>query len=283
MKNIRKIIAVFDGLKYSKATADYAIHIAEQSNAHLVGIFLDDMIYHSYRFSDVIENNQFSEKKLKELNEKDESTRKNAISLFKTACEHKGLEFSIHHDKNVAVRDLLHESIYSDLLIAGKRENFTSYHEKLPSDFIQDVLADVQCPVIVVPETYFPVQSIIFLYDGEPSSVYAIKMFSYNLDSAFHFLPGKVLSVKPEKQSLHLPDNHVMKEFMKRHLPKAEYIVLKGDTENTIVNYLRQQTEEALVVLGAYQRGRVSRWFKPSMADVLMRDTNFPLFIAHNR
>jgi len=80
---------------------------------------------------------------------------------------------------------------------------------------------------------------------------------------------------------LHLPDNHLMREFMKRHLPKAEYIVLKGNAEDTIVTYLQQQSGESLVVLGAYQRGRVSRWFKPSMADLLMKNIDLPLFIAH--
>ena len=107
-------------------------------------------------------------------------------------------------------------------------------------------------------------------------------MFCYGLATLNH-LPVKVLSVKPIKQSLHVPDNSLMKEFMKRHLPKAEYIVLKGEPENTIPTYLQQQTEELLVVLGAYQRGRVSRWFKPNMADMLTKNTNFPLFIAHKQ
>jgi nucleotide-binding universal stress UspA family protein len=279
---MKKIIAAFDGLQYSTATTEYAVHIAKEMHAHLVGIFLDDMIYHSFRFTDVIEGDEVSEKKLKELNEKDAATRKHAIQQFKKACEHASLEFSVHHDKNVAVKDLLHESVYSDMLIVGKKESFTIYQKKFPSDFIQDVLADVQCPVLLVPEKYIPLQSVIFLYDGEPSSVYAVKMFCYDC-TAFQHLPAKILSVKPLKQSLHLPDNHLMKEFMKRHLPKAEYTVLKGEAENTILTYLQQQQQDAVIVLGAYRRSRVSRWFRESMADVLMTNTNFPLFIAHNK
>jgi nucleotide-binding universal stress UspA family protein len=101
--------------------------------------------------------------------------------------------------------------------------------------------------------------------------------------ASFEHLPVKVLSVKPEKQSLHVPDNRLMKEFMKRHFPKAKYVVLKGDAEENILMYLKQQTEEMLVVLGAYRRNRISRLFKASMADMLMVNTKFPLFIAHNR
>jgi len=279
---MKKIIAAFDGLKYSDATAEYAISIAKQSHAHLVGIFLDDLIYHSFRFKDVIEDDEVSDKKLRQLNEQDKKTRQHAIQQFKSACEHAGVEFSVHHDKNVAVKDLLHESIYSDLLVIGKKENFNSYNDKFPSDFLRDALSDVQCPVMVVPEKYKTLQSLIFLYDGDPSSVHAIKMFCYDL-TALHHLPVKVLSVKAIEQSLHLPDNNLMKEFMKRHLPKAEYVVLKGEAENTITVYLQQLKEESLVVLGAYRRSRVSRWFKPSMADVLMKNTNLPMFIAHNK
>lgn len=38
-----------------------------------------------------------------------------------------------------------------------------------------------------------------------------------------------------------------------------------------------------LVVLGAYRRNELSRWFKTSMADTLMKELDTPLFIAHNK
>jgi nucleotide-binding universal stress UspA family protein len=280
---MKKIIAAFDGLKYSASTTDYAIHIAQRDNAHLVGIFLDDLIYHSYRFSDLLsDKGAVSYKKMQELNAKDTATRNQAIEQFSKACKQAKLQFSVHHDRNVAVQDLLHESVYSDLLIVNKKESFTIYTEKFPSDFITEILADVQCPVIVVPEKHKAPQCVVLLYDGDPSSVYAVKMFSY-MFSAFNELPTKVLSVKPTKQSANLPDNRLMKEFMKRHFPKTEYIILRGNAEEKILAYLQLLNEEALVVLGAYRRNRVSRWFKTSMADLLMLNTKFPLFIAHNK
>jgi len=79
-----------------------------------------------------------------------------------------------------------------------------------------------------------------------------------------------------------LPDNKLMKEFMHRHFPKATYTVLKGDAEDEISTYLKMQKENALVVLGAYQRDMVSRFFKRSLADCLIENVNLPLFIAHN-
>ena len=74
-----------------------------------------------------------------------------------------------------------------------------------------------------------------------------------------------------------------MKEFLKRHFPGAAYTVIKGSPEVEIINYLKGEKDTSLVVLGAYRRGLVSRWFRPSMADGLMAGLKLPLFIAHNK
>lgn len=120
------------------------------------------------------------------------------------------------------------------------------------------------------------------LYDAEPSSVYAIKMFSFMLQSLQH-LPVEVISVKDVNNNFHLPDNKLMKEFIKWHFPKAPYTVLKGLAEAKIIKHLKGVKENSLIVLGAYGRGTVSRWFRTSMADTLMKEIKAPLFIAHNK
>ncbi len=96
-------------------------------------------------------------------------------------------------------------------------------------------------------------------------------------------LPVEVISVKDVNNNLHLPDNKLMKEFMKWHFPKATYTVLKGLAEAKIIKHLKGVKENSLIVLGAYRRGRVLRWFRTSMADTLMKEIKAPLFIAHNK
>jgi nucleotide-binding universal stress UspA family protein len=145
---------------------------------------------------------------------------------------------------------------------------------------MKELLADVQCPVLVVPANYKPIAKIVLLYDGGPSSVYAVKMFSYLLGH-YNKVPVEVFTVKSAfMDTLHLPDNKLMREFIKRHFPTATYTVVKGDPEVQIAAWLQNHKENELVVLGAYRRSEMSRWFKTSMADILMRDLNTPLFIA---
>jgi len=279
---MKKIIAAFDGLKFSEGTKDYSIHLASLTNAHLTGVFLDDFTYTSYKIYDLVAKEGVSEEKLREMEDKDKNNRSAAAVKFEDTCRKAGIEYNIHHDRQIALRELLHESIYSDLLIIDGNETLTHYEEHMPTRFIRELLTDVQCPVLLVPPKYQPIEKIVLLYDGEPSSVHAIKMFSYMLPSMKH-LPTEVVSVKEYYDDLHLPDNKLMKEFMKRHYPGATYTVLKGLAETEIINHLKEEKQQVLVVLGAYRRGTVSRWFRQSMADIIMKELKTPLFIAHNK
>jgi len=277
---MKKIIAAFDGLSFSTGTMDYALHLSKSYNTHLVGVFLDDLTYSSYSYGELLAH--AGEKDiLPTLDDSDQQKRHEAAQGFIERCQEAGIQFSLHHDRKTALRELLHESIYADLLIIDRNESF-DHSDTQPTGFVRDLLADVQCPVLLVPDRFKPIKRNIFLFDGEPSSVFAIKAFDYIMHS-FKHLDMEVVCVKPNESSLHLPDNKLMKEFMKRHFPKAVFMVLRGAAEEEILTFLQQQHDEVMVVLGAYRRGRVSRWFRPSMADILLQHTKMPLFIAHNK
>ena len=282
LSGMKKFIVAIDGLKYSRSATEYAVHLAKQANAHLVGIFLDDFTYHSYKIYELISEEQDITERRIRMEEKDQSVRDRSVEYFEGVCRKAGIEHTIHHDRNIALQELLHESIYADLLIIDKKETLSHYEQNAPTRFMRDLLANVQCPVLVVPNKYIPLNIAVMLYDGGPSSVYAVRMFSY-IFSSLQYLEIEVLTVRKEKQDLHVPDNRLMKEFMKRHFPTAAYTVLKGEADLNILKHLATLMGNAVVVLGAYERGMVSRWFKPSMADILMKELNLPIFIAHNK
>jgi hypothetical protein len=90
---MKKIIAAFDGLKFSTSTRDYAIGLAKQSSAHLVGIFLEDFTYHSYKVYDLLKKDaERFEEAQKKLDKKDEMLRAAAVSNFESACHKAGQE-----------------------------------------------------------------------------------------------------------------------------------------------------------------------------------------------
>ena len=279
---MKKFLAVFDGYKMSKSTLDYAIQMAQVTNANLVGVFLDEFIYRTYSVTKIIKTYENYDSVIKKLDAKDKVKRDKAVIEFQKACEKAKIIFSIHRDTNIALEELKHESMFADLIIINEYETFAKPKEQLPTRFMKNLLGDVQCPVLVVPNVFKQVDKIVLLYDGGPSALYALKMFSY-LFGNFNDLPIEVYTVNDRMDNHRLPDNKLMREFIKNHFPKATYTIAQGYAEEQILGYLRKHKENELVVLGAYRRSELSRWFKTSMADILMKEIDNPLFIAHSK
>lgn len=284
LKNVKtkKFLAVFDGFKFSKSTLDYAIQLTREANAFLVGVFLDEFIYHSYNVSQILASSKNAEELFEQLDAKDKEKRDESVKEFERACGQADIHYSFHRNVGIAIQELKQESIFADLIIINDNETFNRFAENPPTRFIKDLLTDVQCPVLIVPDQFKPIDKITLLYDGAPSSVFAIKMFSY-LFGDLPDMPLEVFTVKDKMDGSHLPNNKLMREFIKRHFPKAKYIVEKGNAGEQVLGHLRYHKGNELVVLGAYRRSEVSRWFKTSMADILMKELDTPLFIAHNK
>ena len=276
-----KYIAAFDGLKYSLATRDYAIHLSRQAYAHLVGVFLDDTTYTSYKIYEMISEKGVTEERIQELEKLDAEKRKQAANDFETVCNAEGMVCDVHHDEQVALQELIHESLFADLLIIDRKETLTHYEEAIPTRFTRDLLTEAHCPVLLVPSVYQPAEQILLLYDGTPDSIYALRMFSY-VCSAIKYLPTTLVHVA-EQGNKSPADAILLKEFLKRHFPAATLHLLRGNAEMAILQFLTAQTATSLVVLGAYGRGNISRWMRPSMADRLLEQFELPLFIAHRK
>ncbi len=279
---MNKYTAAFDGLKFSASTRDFAIALASASNSHLTGIFLDDQTYTSYKIYDLVLDDGVSEHRLKKFKAEDNNLRHQAADKFEQECIASKIHYNIHHDRNIAINELLHETMFSDLLIINSGESFTHHEEKYPTRFIRDVLSNTQCPVLLTPPVYKEIEMLIFLYDGQPASIYAMKSFSY-LFPQYKNLPIEVLCIKPIESDIHLPHNKLIKEFLKRHYENVTYTVLKGIPEVEIINHLHFENKNFLPILGAYRRTMLSRWFKSSMADAIIKSFTVPLFIAHNK
>jgi len=277
---MKKIVVVLDGLNYSSGAVAYAVFIAQQEMAHLVGVFPEDFTYRSYALYDLVDKSGASDRRIRTYTDKDNQARTKSVDRFELACQEGGLNYSVHQDKDIAIDALLHESIYADLIIISSKETFNRLKENQPSHFLKHLMAEAACPLLLVPEKFRAPDSSVLLYDGSPSSVFAIRMFDYTLPGLKH-KPVEVLSVKSPAADRHLPDGKLMKEFMKRHYPDASYHVLQGIPWEVIPAYLQKANSSTVIVLGAYHRSRLSRWFHPSMADTLLSLLECPLFITH--
>ncbi|MCU0384748.1 MAG: universal stress protein [Flavihumibacter sp.] len=279
---MKKFLLVLDGFQLSMGTVDFAIRLAKLEQAQLVGLFPEEPTYRSFDMYRVIMGASDVDQTVENLDKLDEAKREEAVRQFQSACEKAGITFSIHRDKRLADRVILEESTYADLLIICKQESFLTVEEEIPSVFLQKLMASSFCPVLVVPPAYQPVDEVFILYDGKPSSVFAAKHFRYILPGLAATPKVQIITVHPEGESSHLPNNKLMRDFVSRIFPNATYTQLRGSIEEQIKGYVRNNSGNELLVVGAYRRSDLSRWFKSSMADVLIKELNNPVFIAHH-
>ena len=279
---MKKIIAAFDGLRFSASTLEEAISLAQRHSAHLVGVFLQEFVHTGFAVFEAVETQSYPAGKemVDRLHRQDAADSKASVDLFEKSCREAGLSHSVHCDKNSALEDILHESIFADILLIDRHETFSSLEENIPGWFLKSLLHGVQCPVWLVSKKTGPVNRLVFLYDGDASSVYSMKMFTY----LFPDMAGseiQVLTFKSNTLDLGLPDNELVHEWMKRHYPRAVYKVVKGGP-NELFTLLKEEGPDILVVIGAYERSRLSTWLLPSLADELMQKIKAPIFIAHS-
>ncbi|HTI92394.1 MAG TPA: universal stress protein [Puia sp.] len=276
---MKKIIAVFDGLRFSNATLEQAVDLAKHHQAHLVGVFLSESLRTGFAvYETVAGQTRRGRNALQLLEEDDRTSLEASIDLFESACRNAGLEHSLHKDKGSALEQLVHESIFADLLVIDRRETFSSAEESTPGWFVKYALHEVLCPVWIAAPQPVRIDKLIFLYDGKPSSVYAMKQFAY-LFPDYSVFRTEVFTFKPETLNLHVPDHRLIHEWTKRHYPNAVFQTIQGDRDEALA-VLRQQVP-ALLVTGSYRRPQLSMFFERSFADELMRNLKMPVFIAH--
>lgn len=278
---MKKIIAAFDGLKFSEATLGYSVELAIRGKSVVAGVFLEDFLYHSFNLFDMVGSQGISQTKLHHLLKKDEETRQQSVESFKKTCDKRAVNYLVHQDKSFAITDLLKESVYADLIIIGANETLNHFEQEKPTPFVRELLAGAQSPVLVVPPVHQPIERVVILYDGHPSSVYALKMFTYLFPWTAKY-PAEIVHVNERKLAL-LPEGDLVGEYARCHFGEPVITQLTGEPEDTLVAHLKKAAPGTVIVMGAYSRGAVSRMFNSSMANKLMETLDLPLFIAHSK
>ncbi len=280
---MNKIIAAFDSLHASDSTMDYAVYLAKEFNAHIVAAFLRDILYHGkaeYGFGQPYEGGDFTgaETALKI----EEQVRNNTIEKVKNHFNRLGVPYSTHHDPAIAIQSLISESHFADMILVDADDNFSGWDKTKPSHFLKNLLADADCPIMVVPKYFKPIEKVVFAYDGSSSSMYAMRLFTY-LFPKIVSQQIEIVLISHDQHSNHLPEHQLLKELLKRKYPVIlQSIVKSEDTTDALAMYLQTQTANCMAVLGSYQRSALSRWLHQSTADALIAELNIPLFIAHN-
>jgi len=278
---MEKILLAIDAINPDKNALEFACYLGRLTKSKITGIFLENLVaeeravlkqangLHYMDWEVDVKSDDYKSKK--ELIEKN-------ISFFKEGCINREVRFALHRDRGMPAREVIKESRFADILIVDTETSFNKRYEGVPTEFVTNVLTKAECPVIIAPENFETIDEIIFTFNGSPSSVFAIKQFTYLLPQLYN---KKISIVQVTREGLREDsDMYKFKEWLKGHYTDLHFEVLKGETDSTLFDYAFEK-ENILLVMGAYGRNSLSRFFKRSHADLLIKTVTQPIFIAH--
>ena len=278
---MEKILLTIDGNKISANAIDFACYLGRVMKSNITGVVLENLpaermtvIRHGYDAtyieSTVNEDSPEHIGKTKRI--------ERSIAFFKEACIKRQVNCTIYRDTEVPVTEMIAESRFADLIVIDAQTSFDEKYEGCPTVFAKQLLEHSECPVIVAPESFDALDEIIFCYDGSASAMFSIKQFDY-LFPSLRCKQMMVLEVVSESHDTTQEINKI-KEWMSQRYTSVQYEVLHGMAEDELFGYLLPR-KNALIVLGAYGRSNISRFFKSSVANRILKTINLPVFIAH--
>jgi nucleotide-binding universal stress UspA family protein len=278
---MEKILLAIDAKNLDMPALDFACFIGRLTNSKITGIFLENLAANETPVLKKIQATGSVEWEKDETSadyrDKKKIIEKN-ISLFKEACEKRAIRCSVHNDGGLPADEIIKESRYADLVIADAATSFHKTYEGTPTEFVKDILQKSECPVIIAPESFDGIDEIVFTYDNSKSSVFAIKQFTFLLPELGD--RRTIILQVNETQAWTDKDKNNFREWLQNHYSAIDFEILDGNIDDKLFDYLFKR-KNVFIVMGAYGRNAVSRFFRKSHADRLIKTITQPIFIAH--
>lgn len=278
---MKNILVAIDCINEDGSTIELSCYLAKLTDSDLTGIFVDETLYPEVPEMKIAFGMPYVETILaSDLPDfESKQLRQNNIrQLFELSCSVNNIDLNIGDDNPISLADLVYESRFTDLLVVNvKNSSQTAVSDRIPES-VQNILSKAECPVILGSTEFNVIDEILFAYDGKASCVYAIKQFSYLFPEMRH---TKLTLIQVEENDPQ-PSNtyEMLNRLLSRHYSNVAFCFLKGDLVQELTALIKNK-KSALVIMGSFGRGRLSRLLIPSTAERLLEKISLPLFIAH--
>lgn len=276
---MKTILLVLNGPNIEQ-TISFGCYLSGITRARLVGVFLCDKISETTSALKQMYGFSYVESILAEdLPARTQERMDQQISLFKQTCRTKGINATMYSNQRVTLKEVLSESRFVDLIVTDSVFSNDKSREGLPDNMLKILLAGAECPVLITPYKPTPIEEIVFCYDGSEEAFFAMKQLVYLLPELDE-VKATVLEVN-NGQLIEESEQLQVSDWLSRHFTYTDFVIVNGKPAEELFHYLAPK-KNTLVVMGAYGRSIMSRFFQESKADKLIQHLSFPLFITHH-
>lgn len=279
---MEKILFVTDAINMNLKSLDFAAFLCELTHSKLTGIFLENLA-NERRPAEAIKEAAImsgTSATAEGITEIKEQCCEDNIRQFIDACDRRGINCVAHRDRGIPQEEIITESRYADLLLIDAETSFADKREEIPTNFVRNILSDAECPVVILPVAFSGIEQLVFTFDGKPSSIYAIKQFTY-LFPELREQQVVVISVNEEEVIPDAEERYKLKEWLHMHYKNVDFLTTQGNVKAGLLELLLSRSK-AFIVMGAFGRSAFSNLLNPSHAQSVLKMVSQPVFIAHH-
>jgi hypothetical protein len=278
---MEKILLAIDAYNPDKNAIEFACYLGRLTKSKITGIFLENVTAGQKA---VLQNGHETPGVDQDADDywiqnlaRIERIEKN-IRFFRQKCAAEEVLCRVHRDQGFPATELIEESRFADLIVIDSGFSMNTHHEGGPTEFVNDILKNAECPVVLAPENFDGINEIIVAYNGSASSVFALKQFTY----LFPQLGDKKITAVQVNETGRWEEEgkYNFSEWLRIHYRNVHFEALTGETDRALFDYLVKK-EGVLLVMGAYGRNALSQFLKHSRAELLIKSLRQPIFIAH--
>jgi hypothetical protein len=197
---------------------------------------------------------------------------------FSNIANERAVNFNMLREEGLPGLALAAETRYADILIMDAGTSFSGKPDTTPSQFVEEILQISECPVIIAPDRFEGVDSILFCFNTGKSSAYAIKQFTY-LFPEYSNKKMRVLLLNREEE-WDEDDLNALMEWLQDHYDDVE--IIPADTNNADDNWIHLVVRNTdMIVMGAYGKGLLHAFFEDQWKGNQLYSSHAPVFIAH--
>ena len=278
---LRRILIPFDPSPYAAAALEYGCFLAKRQNAEVTGVVVLDIPGIEKSIGPTPLGGIYYASKLEKAKEKRAHEHiQSLLGKFRETCQREGV---VHHEAELQgspSEQILHDSIYYDLVIMGMRTHFHFETEHRPGDSIDRIFSHASTPFMTVPEYFQPKEKInvLIAFNGSLPAVRAMQGFVHLFEaSVFEADITLLMSEMDEK-------------IAKFHLDGASAYLNAHSFRNIKVEQISQDIIEAMdekylpwadmVVLGVHSRKGLLDFMLGSLGRHLIKVGTKPLLFG---
>jgi nucleotide-binding universal stress UspA family protein len=276
---IKTILVGIDGSEHSRTAGRYALWLAEQLRAQVVGLHVIDVVSIEGSFFHDISGSMgfepyldFSSKMRGVLEERGRAL----LAAFADQAAASNVSVDIVLGAGVVANELAERARTADLVVIGHRGLSERFSTGLLGSTAESVTRKSPKPVFVSPMDFRPCTKLLLAYDGSARSAAAMQVaaeFSTTLG-----LPLTVLTVNRDEEQGQRTLAEAKAYLQPYRIDVAFELQQTGNAPERIANFIRERDHD-LLFIGAYGHSRIIEMVLGSTTEYVLRNAECPVFL----